>query len=471
MLKIIANQEDPDFFVFHSKWKYFGSSKFSEKPIRHISYNTIDFIYDLKHEIERIVHLSLVSIKLTDKELSRILGYSDQYITQNIKLKINNDPSFQISKKIIKKWKKTLEQRFGILSQNIFYLIETYSYKNSLDLFNTLTTPRKQLKFIEQLKRKITKIITFREASIEITNYSLSRLIGKYNAYITDRIYDIHNNPHYLFSENVLQEFENNLIRKLQDLDLTTIIDIFSRYREFNDLPKSNQGILRHQSEFNEDYFKNINSVLKGYWLGLIFADGYMTLDKNSNQVIFGIEMSNDAQDLILKFAKDIGFDIHKINKITHFRIVSIIDSNFNYDEHFEFKDTIRIQFKSKKFVQHLKNLGFIVGKNKSSNIRLPELKASLNIYLGFLLGYWDGDGSKGKTLITSGSKKFLEDIKGKFDIKYEIRQKETIRKDGSKGLAFMLSLGENLMKEVFKNCINSVPPFNKRNSLKRSRI
>jgi len=84
----------------------------------------------------------------------------------------------------------------------------------------------------------------------------------------------------------------------------------------------------------------------------------------------------------------------------------------------------------------------------KSKIIELPELD-NRQLYLAFLLGYFDGDGTIGTSKITTGSLKFLEQIKQLFNIPNKIHKR--------KG-AFDLYLGANLFDEMLDNYQNSLP-------------
>jgi len=54
--------------------------------------------------------------------------------------------------------------------------------------------------------------------------------------------------------------------------------------------------------EVNQDYFKSIDTEDKAYWLGFIYADGY--LNKNGNT--FGIELKDTDIEHLIAFGKDI---------------------------------------------------------------------------------------------------------------------------------------------------------------------
>ena len=117
-------------------------------------------------------------------------------------------------------------------------------------------------------------------------------------------------------------------------------------------------------------------------------------------------------------------------------------------------------------FSEYLKWNGFIIGKNKSKNIELPNLK-NRKLFLAFLLGYFDGDGKMGTTKIASGSKIFLKQIKAKFEIKGKIQKQISCFYDSIKdriveGSTYIISLGSNLFNKML---------INYSDSLKRKRI
>ncbi len=65
---------------------------------------------------------------------------------------------------------------------------------------------------------------------------------------------------------------------------------------------RSNKQNSRKYS-VNDDYFSIIDTEEKAYWLGFIFADGYIS-NKNGKRV--GITLKSSDRDHIIKFAKAI---------------------------------------------------------------------------------------------------------------------------------------------------------------------
>lgn len=121
------------------------------------------------------------------------------------------------------------------------------------------------------------------------------------------------------------------------------------------------------------DYFKNMDSLNKFYWYGLLFADGYNHY--NNGVYRFGLELQERDKDIIEKFHKELNFDviIQNINK-------KIKNKIHNY---------CRIQKVNNEFSEHLFNIGINHTKTKQ-----PELiKMSNEEFRHFMRGFTDGDG------------------------------------------------------------------------------
>jgi len=76
---------------------------------------------------------------------------------------------------------------------------------------------------------------------------------------------------------------------------------------------------------------------------------------------------------------------------------------------------------------------------------------SSRELLLAFLLGFFDGDGKRGSTRITSSSLKFLDQIKIKFNLPY------TIYHEPGKN-AWSLHLGAELFNHMLDNYKKSIP-------------
>lgn len=137
-----------------------------------------------------------------------------------------------------------------------------------------------------------------------------------------------------------------------------------------------NIGPSRRVSKFNDDYFENIDSEEKAYWLGFWFADGCIFKGKAGGD--FRCNLSLDSNDLghIEKFANAINFD---------FTLGKIFESKRkNFDTAMS-----RLQLMSEKMFFDLKRLGCV--ERKSKVLEPPILDSKYN--KAFIRGFFDGDG------------------------------------------------------------------------------
>lgn len=135
-------------------------------------------------------------------------------------------------------------------------------------------------------------------------------------------------------------------------------------------------GVLRVRTpkiKKDESVFEVIDTQEKAYWLGFLYADGYVN-ESNSN-----IELTIKQKEHLEAFKKFLKTD-SKVNKR------QII---FNGKEHFAYRITIC----SKKLVKDLVKLGCY--QNKSLTLDFPsEKQVPKELLRHFIRGYFDGDGS-----------------------------------------------------------------------------
>lgn len=293
---------------------------------------------------------------------------------------------------------------------------------------------------IADLKSQLTSLIPVEELwGGKLTDKKLSLILGRKSSYISSLRKLSKRNHDFMIAKDILNDFETNLRIKFNKLSENAISYII-KYRKLNNIRKFSQKnyILNFHPNINLDYFKSINTKEKAYWLGWLYAEAWLTNDKGC--IRFGVEVNESDKFLIDGFAKAIGFNPDFIE-------INCQDRN-----------TIRIRFVNNKFADNLKNQGFIEGKKKSKNIELPELDTR-ELYLAFLLGYFDGDGTQGQSRIHSGSRKFLYQIKREFNIKNKISfvKIDDGYKNSFKGECYNLYLGAQLFNEMLDNYQNSL--------------
>ena len=149
------------------------------------------------------------------------------------------------------------------------------------------------------------------------------------------------------------------------------------------------------KKDLSNDYFEEINTKEKAYWLGFLFADGYVSTENS-------LELSVKKQDeLNLEKFKNAIMSKHLIQQKKVFLNGKIFHS-------------VRISIKDTKFVSDLKSHGCV--NNKSFVVEFPKIPKFL--YRDFLEGVFDGDGSCGiyhnylTCSICTASEKFANQLK-----------------------------------------------------------
>nr|DAU84890.1 MAG TPA: endonuclease [Caudoviricetes sp.] len=202
---------------------------------------------------------------------------------------------------------------------------------------------------------------------------------------------------------------------KLQFQDIKTILT------EYGITPRTHRE-SRKSYKYNENYFEHIDTPEKAYWLGFIYADGFITKKTNGNAV-FGFTLAEEEPLIKLNQCLESNKPIGKYKKVNSYKSNSI-----------EYKTA----FCSNKMVSDLEKHGCVEGK--TFKLKFPNLDK--NLIPHFIRGYFDGDGSvflhtqkanntKYTTLGVTicGIKSFLDDLSkyiGFENCVYKDKRKET---------------------------------------------
>nr|MDO8098260.1 hypothetical protein [Candidatus Njordarchaeota archaeon] len=190
------------------------------------------------------------------------------------------------------------------------------------------------------------------------------------------------------------------------------------------------------------DYFENIDSKDKAYWLGFLFGDGYLMRDSRTGKTRIGIALSRKDEDTIDRFISCLRLDK---------------DRKF-YRTKEGGSEQVVVHFGCLKMSNDLMSHGMKIGKSKI--IEYPRLE-SRELELSFLLGYYDADGVQNRTIIISGSAQFLKEVRHRFNLAYEIYSKESIGEicgKKTRGTKYSISLGAELLREMMRDYDQSMP-------------
>ncbi|WXG45671.1 MAG: LAGLIDADG family homing endonuclease [Candidatus Atabeyarchaeum deiterrae] len=193
-------------------------------------------------------------------------------------------------------------------------------------------------------------------------------------------------------------------------------------------------------SNLKINFFETINTKEKAYWLGFLYADGYLVEYPNRAEIRLKLKIRDE--DTIDKFC-----DALQLNK-----------SKKEYPTDEAGHRQAMIRFTCMEVGNDLIRHGLKFRKSKT--IEYPKLPRT-SLELAFLLGYFDGDGRRNTTMISSGSERFLGQVKKRFDLPYKIyvdkRQKEIYGRKLN-GTNYMMCLGPELFNKMMKNYANSMP-------------
>lgn len=180
-------------------------------------------------------------------------------------------------------------------------------------------------------------------------------------------------------------EMINEILKKYDNGECITNLNKFYHTTKIRDIliqnnrkvPESRkgQGGAKRKYPFNENYFENLDSKDKAYFLGFIYADGFIT-KRSQSQNLLGLTLSEiepiDKFKKYIQTEKPVGF-YKKTNSYSN--------------ESYEYK----LALLSDKLVSDIEKLGVVERKTLVLTFpnNIPE-----ELIPHFIRGYFDGDGS-----------------------------------------------------------------------------
>lgn len=206
-----------------------------------------------------------------------------------------------------------------------------------------------------------------------------------------------------LYKEGKSPYYMKANVEELKGFSRATLYNVLSRNGLTDSKPKltQQQRLNRRKYNVNDNFFETIDTEYKAYWLGFIYADGYITNTEDKIGISLGIK---DIEHLN-KFKQHIEAD----NPIKIYTQTSAYRPGTEY---------CRLQVSSTKLKHDLIDKGVVV--KKTFITQYPFDKVPQHLQHHFIRGYFDGDGSltkwtndKGNTyqIKICGTKEFLEGL------------------------------------------------------------
>lgn len=191
-----------------------------------------------------------------------------------------------------------------------------------------------------------------------------------------------------------------------------------SKYLKLKGIPIKN---IRNSSNFNTRFFQNIDTEEKAYWLGFMYADGWVSSSGNT----IGLGISLKDIDHLKKYNQALNYKKGLNVTETH----QFGDKTNHKNKNGEIMYMVSTQISNDDLRSDLINAGCI--PNKSLVLKFPDINifkesdkySKEELIIHFIRGYFDGDGSLGlyqhsktninkeESLMFVGTKQFLENV------------------------------------------------------------
>ena len=176
-----------------------------------------------------------------------------------------------------------------------------------------------------------------------------------------------------LNEQNVISEYKKiKNIHKVAELFKVSISPI-KRILKNNGIDLTNR-----RYSVNDKFFDNIDSEVKAYWLGFLFADGYIRERKSGNSL--EMKLSLKDKDHLKKFRTHVESN-HQIKESK---------TKVKYKNGVSESSMCHLAIYSSSIVQSIKKHG--IHSKKTFTIQFPNIQK--NLISHFIRGYFDGDGS-----------------------------------------------------------------------------
>lgn len=262
---------------------------------------------------------------------------------------------------------------------------------------------------IEKNDTNIDKKIKWSENEIDILkkNYNkmlfseLSKLLDRTEGALRAKCFDLNLCKKSPWSQDEIDFVKNNYM-EMSTLDIAKILN---RTKNAVQIKARRLGLKKYPYTCNYNYFDDISTEEQAYWLGFLFADGWISKNKLSNAGVVGVELQYSDINHLKKFNKSISGNYNITDRWRR----CTLGKNINYNK----KHLCTLRIFSLTMYNSLEKLGFT--NENSYKCKIPQLKE--NLIKHFIRGFFDGDGcicytnKTFKVFLDSASIDFINDF------------------------------------------------------------
>ena len=150
----------------------------------------------------------------------------------------------------------------------------------------------------------------------------------------------------------------------------------------------------RRNYSVDDNYFENIDTQKKAYWLGWLVTDGYVTSKINSKRGVYNtscisLKLQEKDKNVLEDFKKDINTSV-SIRDVKRNKPIEYTNKITNKTVVINGGKQAELRFSSAKMVQDLAKYG--IHQNKTYDVTFPK-EIDSKYYPGFIAGVISGDG------------------------------------------------------------------------------
>lgn len=203
----------------------------------------------------------------------------------------------------------------------------------------------------------------------------ISEFLGKTEGAIRAKCFDLR-----LVKKDIWTQEDIDFIKEnYQKMSVIEIARVLNRTPNAVKLKAQRNGLKKSPYNCEYDFFKNIDTEEKAYWLGFICADGYVSINQKTNSGYVGIELQARDVEHLKKFNRSLNGNY----KIT-FRDRPCLLHGSN-----QLHKMCGIRICSIDMANDLRLLG--LSNDKTYTLQLPTIQNDLMPH--FIRGFFDGDG------------------------------------------------------------------------------
>lgn len=187
--------------------------------------------------------------------------------------------------------------------------------------------------------------------------------------------------------KSIFEDFEIEFIKhnydKMRYSEITNILNLTNKKKKTEKSVRNkarNMGLTKINRTINKDFFEEVDDENKAYWLGFIYADGWVCTTYRNAEV--GIELQQKDYEHLEKFSSALNGNLPITFKEKDIRIAN--------NKHITHTKICKIRIYSKKMAEDL--IRNDVVKNKTKSNIFPKVEKD-ELFWHFLRGFLDGDG------------------------------------------------------------------------------